>query len=325
MEHVAGWMIAAWVTAVGPAAAAPTPPAKPAAHDVEIHTSLDRTAVWVADPVTFTIEITCAPGIDVLDDDLSRDKLKLDGLEVTGTETTRDPGPGQTTIRRFRYDLTTYHVDQRALRIGEMSVRYYRTRAGERPENMTPAGEAQVPGAVLAFRSMLPDDQDTYPLRDGRAAAARPRLAAAAQPIGVALIVASIVPVVVWAAAFARRRRPHKERRSIRQVQQEERSSLEAVRAIDLGAPDGRLEAYTTINTLVRDHLRDVCGVPGQSLTPGEVQPALAGRTTRVPADTAAALLAACETARYAPPEALPSADACRTAIDQAAEVLAAR
>jgi hypothetical protein len=37
------------------------------------------------------------------------------------------------------------------------------------------------------------------------------------------------------------------------------------------------------------------------------------------------ALLAECEMARYGPAEAMPSADACRAAIDQAAQVLAAR
>lgn len=112
----------------------------------------------------------------------------------------------------------------------------------------------------------------------------------------------------------------------MRQVHQEERTSLDAVRAIDVTTADGRREAYTKINVLVRDHLRDVCGVPGPSLTAAEIEPALAaGRATRVPAETVTALLAACETARYAPPAALPPADACRDAIEQAAQVLAAR
>ncbi len=306
----------------GPETSAKKPAAPP---DVQVRTSLDRTAVWVADPVTYTVTITCAPGIDVLDDDLSRDKLKLDGLDVTGTEATRDAGPGETTIRTFRYHLTTYHVDQRALKIGAMSARYYRTRPGQGIENAAPAGEVQVPGAVIAFRSMLPEDQDSYPLRDGRAAGARPPLMAAAQPIGTGLVVVAIVPALFWVVGVVRERRPKKERRSIRQVQQEERTSLDAVRAIDVTTSDGRREAYTKINMLVRDHLRDVCGVPGPSLTAAEVEPALAGRATRVPAETVTALLAACETARYAPTTALPSADACRDAIEQTAQVLAAR
>jgi hypothetical protein len=295
------------------------------AADVSVRTFLDRTAVFVADPVTYTIEITCAPGVDVLDDDLSRDKVKAEGLEVTGTETTRDAGAGGTTVRRFRYHLTTYRVDQRALKIGEMSVRYYRKRPGQGVEGAAPAGEAPVPGVIVAFRSALPDDQETYQLRDRRAAANRPRLSAAAQPLGVGLVVVSIAPALLWMIARVRERRPRTERRSIRQVQQEERTSLESVRAIDLGAADLRRDAYTKINALVRDHLRDVCGIAGPSLTPGEVGPALSSRAARIPVETVAALLAECDTARYGPAESLPSADACRTAIDQAAQVLAVR
>jgi len=305
------------------------PPAAPAPNaasaDVQVKTLLDRTAVWVADPVTYTVTLTCAPGIDVLDDDLSRDKVKLDGLEVTGTESARDAGPGGVTIRTFKYHLTSYHVDQRALTIAPMTARYYKKRPGQGIENAAPAGEIQIPGAVIAFRSMLPEDQETYALRDSRAASPRSRLMAAVQPIGTGLVLVAIVPALFWMIGVVRERRPKKERRSIRQVQQEERTSLEAVRAIDVTTPDGRREAYTKINTLVRDHLRDVCGVPGPSLTAAEVEPALAGRPTRVPAEAVTALLAACETARYAPPAALPAADACREAIEQAAQLLAAR
>jgi hypothetical protein len=339
-----GWLVLVFGVTVGaaqakpPDAAAPTStdseatkPADAAAKkpaDVVIDASLDRTAVWVADPITYTVKIVCAPGIDVLDDDLSRDKLNLDGLEVTGTEASRDPGPGGTTIRRFRYHLTSYHVDQRALKIAPLSFRYYHTRPGQGIDTGTPAGDAEVPGAVVAFRSMLPEDQETYPLRDGRTSATRPRLLAAVQPVGVGLVVASIVPVLFWMAMLVRERTPRKERRSSRQMHAEERTTLETVRALDVSAPDARRDAYTKINSLVRDHLRDVCGIAGPSLTPAEIEPALSAlpaRARRVPIETVTALLTECDAARYAPPDALPSADACRAAVDQAAQVLAAQ
>lgn len=293
--------------------------------DVTVRASLDRTAVWVADRLTYTVQITCAPGIDVLDDDLSRDKLKLDGLEVAGTDTGRDAGPGGTTIRTFRYHLTTYKVDQRALKIGDISARYYRVRPGQGLEGGAPIGEARVPGTVVAFRSMLPEDQDTYPLRDDKPSGVRRQLLANLQPIGTGLVVASIVPALFWVVGLVQERRPRTPRRSVKQVQQEERTSLDAVRAIDVNSVDGRREAYTKISELVRDHLRDVVGIPGPSLTPSEIEPALASRSTRVSGETVTALLTECDAARYAPPDALPSADACRAAIDRAAQVLAVR
>ena len=288
-----------------------------------VRTSVDRTALWIGDPVTYTIEITCQRNVDVLDDDLSKDKLKLDGLDLASVETTRDPGVGDTTVRRFLYHLTTYRVDLPALKIGALSVRYYVKRPGQRLEDAVPAGEVPVPGVVIAFRSMLPDNQDGYELRFGPPAEARPRWLTLAQPAGIGLVIASIVPVAFWLVALARDRRTA--RRAVRRVHREEKGTLEAARSIDVTSADGRREVYTRIDTLVRQHLRDTFSVAGPSLTPGEVEPALAARGARVPAEVVTTLLAACERARYAPADALPSADACRAALDQAGEVLASR
>src|SRR5436309_14433191 len=90
-------------------------------NDVTVRTSLDQTAMWVADRVTYTIELTCKRGVDVLADDLSRDKLKVDGLEVVGGDTDRRSGPDDSTIYQFRYVLTTYRVDAPALKIGPLT------------------------------------------------------------------------------------------------------------------------------------------------------------------------------------------------------------
>jgi hypothetical protein len=79
------------------------------------------------------------------------------------------------------------------------------------------------------------------------------------------------------------------------------------------------------MDALVREHLRDASGVAGPSLTPGEVPAAFAGRSSRMPVDTVEAFLAECEAARYAPPDALPSAEACRAALARAEQILAVR
>jgi len=43
--------------------------------------------MWVADHVTYTIEITCRRGVDVLADDLSRDKLKTEASRSSAGDT----------------------------------------------------------------------------------------------------------------------------------------------------------------------------------------------------------------------------------------------
>ncbi|MCC7417259.1 MAG: hypothetical protein IT176_08955 [Acidobacteria bacterium] len=294
--------------------------------DAAARSWLDRTAMWVGDAVVYTVRIVCAPGIDVLDDDLAGDKLKLDGLELVDLATSRTGGPDGTTIREFRYRVTTYKVEQTLLSIAPMAVRYYRVRPGQGVEGGEAAGEMAVPGATLALRSMLPDARDTAALRNGRGIEARPRLFAAAGPVGAGLLVASIVPVFFWTVGLViRLSRPKGDRRSARQVKRDERMTLDGVRALDLSDLDARREAYTTISGLVRGHLREVTGVPGHALTGAEVEPALADRATRIRAEEIRGFLNGCDAARYGPRETVPSAEACRAAIDEAARLLTLR
>jgi len=302
-----------------------TPSAAPE-EDVSVRTSLDRTAMFVGDRVALTIEVTCRRGHEVLVDDLSRDKLKLEGLEVVGTDTARQ-ADGDVTRYQFRYMLTTYRVDTPVLRIAPFNARYYVRRAGQKLDDAPPAGSVQVPGAVIAFRSLLPDDQVTYPARDARPAAERLARFRVLQPVGLGLILLSIAPVALLALAALRRaqqRRRTTTRRSLRQARQASRASLEAVRAADPTSAEDRRDAFARLDALVRQHLSDVCGVPAVSLTPPEIATALSARSSGPPMELASSVLSTCELARYAPPALLPSASVWRDTLAHAEQVLAA-
>src|SRR2546428_4931730 len=117
--------------------------------DVVVKSSVDRTAMFVGDRATYTIELTCKRGIEILPDDLSGNKLKLEGLELVAAESSRQSGRDGATIYQFRYVVTTYRVDAPKLTMGPMTVRYATTRPGQRLEDAAPAGE--VPGAPGAF------------------------------------------------------------------------------------------------------------------------------------------------------------------------------
>ena len=290
--------------------------------DVEVRTSVDRTAVWVADRVTYTIAIACRKGVDILADDLSRDRLQVDGLEILRSDSGRAIDRDGNTTYTFSYELTTYRVDGPELRIAPLAVRYYVTRAGQRVGDTALAGEVQVPPAVIAFRSALPEGQDTYAIRAGRGA--RPRAARYAwlERVGVGLVLISLVPATVTLITVVRRTRPPEKRRSARQIRHDEQASLDALHAADISTPAGRREAYSHVNALVRDHVHHVAGVDAASLTPEEIRTALSGPGACAPADLVASVLASCDQARYAPPEALPSIDACHEAIEQAGRVL---
>ena len=320
MRLVITWLALLVIAAVG---LTPSVSGQPATTPTapQVRASVNRTAVWIGDHVRFTVDIDCPPGVDVLDDDLSKDKLKLDGLEVVGSDSSRIDNADGTTRRRLVYELATYRVDVTALKIAPLSVRYYIRRPGQRLEDAAQAGEIQVPAVAVAFRSTLPEGQE-YSLRDLRPATSRPRVLTLAQSFGLALVIVSSAPAIFWASAAVARRRQRPAHRSVRQVRSDERASLQAARELDLSSEHARREAYTKVDVLVREHLRDICGVPGASLTPAEVKPALAARGVPIDGDRVTALLAACERARYAPIDAIPSAEACREAMAEAEQLV---
>jgi hypothetical protein len=295
-----------------------------ASRDVDVTASFDRSAMWVADRITYAVVLTCRRGVDIVTDDLARDKVRLDGLDLVGVDSSReDRGEGVTTYR-YAYHLTSYKVDQPTQKFGEMRVRYYVKRPGQRVEDVAPAGDVVVPGASLAVRSTLPDEAQTAVFRDARSAQQRSALFAVLQPVGIGLVVVSIVPAALWIALIVTRARTRATHRSARQVRHEERSTLDALKTVDLATESGRREAYDRVNTLVRMHLRDACGVPVDGLTAAEVGPALTARGARAPAELVGSILTACEQARYGANGAL-SAQACRDTIEQAEQVLAVR
>ena len=292
--------------------------------DVDVRTSLDKTAIWVADRVTYAVTITCARGVDILADDLSRDKLHVEGLEILGSDSDRITGRDDRTIYTYRYHLTSYRVDLPDLKIAPLTVRYFVKRPGQRIGDAAPAGEVQVPGAVVAFRSALPDGQETYAVRDGRGARTRRLRYAWLQPIGLALVLISIVPAAVAVIGTVRRRAPRVKPKSARQARHDERASFDALQALDVSSAAGRRDAYSRLSALVRDHVRSATGVDAAALTPPEIEAAVVRRGGRVPMELVSSVLAACDQARYAPPDALPSSEACRAAIEQAAQVIQA-
>src|SRR5204862_254652 len=87
---------------------------------------------------------------------------------------------------------------------------------------------------------------------DARSPRSRAPLLAALQPIGVGLVIVSIVPAALWVAVLVGRARTRTVRRSARQVRHEEQETLESLHAMDLGSEAGRRDAYDRVNALVR-------------------------------------------------------------------------
>jgi hypothetical protein len=300
------------------------PREEPAAPPVQVHASVDRTAIWVGDRLTYSVDIVCRRGVEILLEDLAKEKLRVNGLDVIGSDTTMTRDASERTTYRLRYVLTTYRVDMPSLSIDPISARYYERRPGQRLQDIAPAGEAQIPGAVVVLRSTLPDQQ-TYELRDEGVRAPRPPMLARAQSIGLALLVISLAPAAFVAAALLRRRPRTTGRRSARRVRMDHRATLERLRSLDVTTEEERRRAYDEISAAVREHLAATSGVPAPSLTAAEIDAALETAGTRASRESVTTLLVSCDDARYGPPHALPSAQACRDALATAEQVLGGR
>jgi hypothetical protein len=296
------------------------------AQPVRASSSADRTAVWVADRVTFTIELICAPGIDVLLDDVAKEKLRLNGLEVVSSDTVATTDASGRTTHRLTYVLTTYRVDMPSLSIEPLSVRYYQRRPGQRLQDLAPAGDVSIPGTVIAFRSTVPENQKTYAIRDTHAPDPRPWFFAHTRQVGLAAVIVALAPAAVIVAAGVRRRaRSGVAQRSKRRVRVDRRATLERLRSLDVTTNTDRRRAYDEISAAVREHVAAHSHVSAAALTASELDSALASDGGRVPREAVTALLASCDEARYGPPDAVPSAQACREALSTAEQLLGGR
>lgn len=307
---------------LAPLAAGAPPPG-----DVEVKTSLSRTALWPGDRVLYTLEIACAPNVDVVTDDLLPEKLALTGLEVVSSDRRRsETGAGSVTYL-VRHQLVSYDVAAPKLGIGEQGVRYYVRRAGQRLEDAAPAGEVRVPGSALALRSTLPDELPKLATRDARGGEPLPAPLAYMRPVGLALVLMSAAPVALWAFGLARRARATRSRSRQRQRQSASstRGALEALQDADVEDAAARRDAFSRLDALLRQHLAVAADIPARALTAAEITARLRANGKALPADAIGALLLDCERARYGPPERLPPAERFRSGVAVVEELLEPR
>jgi hypothetical protein len=289
---------------------------------VVVKSYLDRSAIWIAERFAFIIEVECTHGTDILTDDLSRDRLQMDEVEILGVEQKRDDrGEGRTSYR-FTYHLTTYSFEPPAKNIREMRLRYYVRRPGQRPEDVSAEGEIVVPGAQVYVRSLLPDDANFTKYRNERPTMARGAFFVNAGRIGLGLVIVSIVPAAFLVVAIQRRWRHRRRHLSARKLRHDERASLDDVRALEVGTEEGRKQVFDRLCALVRTHVSGAWDVNADGLSVAEITAALsdAGKAD-VSADVTS-FLDTCEKARYGKAEDLPSREACLAAIDRAEQLI---
>lgn len=252
---------------------------------VTVRTAVDRTAVWVGDRVTYSIDLTCAPDIDILTEDLAADRLQLDGLEVVASSINKND-----THYSAIYEFAVYGVDKPSLEIQDTVIRYFRKGAA------TPEGEVKVPAITIAFRSTLPDGQESYPLRDaprgadGALVRWYTRAGLAAMGLSGAVLV-----VLLMMAVQRKLRSPHAPRKRV--PVRGAVDSLDKLQHMDSSTIAARRDAFTSLDVFIRTYLENQFAIRARALTSGEIDHGLA------------AILRDCEQARYCPDDLVPTSD----------------
>ena len=287
---------------------------------IEVRTSVSKTAVWLGDRVVYTVELRSNADIDVLADDLAAERLQLEGADVIAAESTLDESPNAR-VRRMRYTLASYRVDVPDIRIPPLQVRYFARRAGNDPSALTHAGQLTIPETLIPIRSTLPDSGPIpRPLAPATPHQA-PRFTKFAVLIGIALIVLVIAPLTIASFDIAGRARQFWGKQRVRRARRRQRVSLDELSELHVSDAD-RVGAFDRLNILIREHLTLTTGVSAHALTPAEIGAELERRRAPVAAEEVQTLLAACETARYAPET--PSADLWRESVQRAEEIVRA-
>jgi hypothetical protein len=289
---------------------------------VVVYTELSQTAVWPGDQVTYRIELIANPGVDIITEDLAREKLRLEGFELRTSSEEMTALPDGSTRRIFRYEFAVYDTERREARVGVLAVRYYRKRPGQRIEDVTAEGEIRLAPAVSAIRSTLEDTLADYRLRDRREAAIRPPWTALLQPVGIAFILVSIAPVAIWGVALAQRAAKGRRGRGRRAARHSARATLEEIKGLSLDNELARREVCSRLDTLLREHLERSAGVSAPALTPIEIEGALQRAGSRQSVPAVSALLHDLELARYGGPGHVPPEVSVREAIERTEEVI---
>lgn len=267
---------------------------------VEVRTAISRTAVWLGDRVIYTVELQCEPQVDVLVDDLLKERLRVDGGDLIGAEAERTESDGRIT-HRMRYTLVTYRVDAPSITVAAFPVRYYARGRGQRPGDAAPAGEVTIPPLVVAVRSTLPESNQAIQLRPSPGIRPAANYLQLAQPVGLALLLIAIVPAAIWSLGLVRRAHEIRAAYQARRSRRRQRGSFEQIRSLRPASDAERLDAYGQLDAFVRDHLSVTTGIGAHSLTPENLRRALEERMPHLPGQEIEVLLAACERARYAP------------------------
>jgi hypothetical protein len=234
---------------------------------------LDRSAIWVGDPLTYTVEIVHARNIQFALDSLKKENLTLSPFVVRDVRVDERPWRDDKKILEVVLHLTTYETGKPELQIPPLALYYFRRQDGV-PDKDARAQPIKLPPQRVAVRSTLPAGQarlrEFKPLKT-----VNPGLAIGAFVLGLLGIgtIGSYALLGIWRAARRERtvKRPSGRRARARRT----REALRGIRDMAHQSPAEMAAVFAESGRFLREFVTESQAVETRGLTPGEAEQAL--------------------------------------------------
>jgi hypothetical protein len=263
-----------------------------------VTTRLDRTALWVGDPLEYTIQVIHPRSVQFVADDLKKENLSLPPFVLRAVRAEERDWREDKKLFEVVLLLTTYESGKSDVVIPPVALYYFR-RDGTLSEKEARAQAIRIPAQKIALRSTLPGGQPK--LREFKQIhPVDPTYAIGALVLGLIGMgfVGSRVTARLWHAI-------HRDKVSTRVVSRRARQRwihdrLQRIRKIAQESPKDPQTLYAEVSQFLRQYLTEWLDVEARGLTPLEAQQAVqaAGYNGSF-AQQVRAVLEQCEEAQY--------------------------
>lgn len=275
-----------------------SPPIKtgPQTAKVSIKTNLDKTALWVGDTLTYTIQAIHDRDLEFALDNLKKDHPPLSPFVVRHISIHQGEWVENKRILEVTLLLSTYETGKTELTIPSFNL-YYFIRAAGMGKKESSAEAVQVPATKVGLRSTLISGQLTP--RDSKPVAATDSMRGwIALLLGLAGTAFLTVRSLRWVRMNLHIERPTRRRLSRQARIKFVQENLARFRAIRGESPEDLTHFYTQVSQFLRQYLSQCLEIEAIGLTPEEIETSV--RTTNDSlAQQIRAILEQCDQVRY--------------------------
>ncbi|MGH7774088.1 MAG: hypothetical protein ACREQA_17835 [Candidatus Binatia bacterium] len=240
---------------------------------ISITTRLDKTALWVGDTLTYTIQAIHDRDVEFVLDNLKKENLPLTPFVVRAVTIQRGGWERNKRLLEVTLLLSSYESGKSELTVPSFNLYYFKRLPGiEKKE--TEAQAAQVPATKVGLRSTLHGGllkpRDFKPVHSVDL-----KHGSIALILGLTGMIFLAVRSARWTWNTLHSERPTRKRLSPRAWARFVQENLARIRAIKGDSPPDQIRFYSEVSQFLRQYLSLWLEIEATSLTPEEIEMAL--------------------------------------------------